>query len=94
MRAAPRERLCLFSGLPPETAQILLDTNLTHYKELTIVGAYGSTAAQNSAALRLIASGKVPVARLTTKRLSLDEIQEGIAYVANREGLKAIVTFS
>ncbi|MCL0093491.1 alcohol dehydrogenase catalytic domain-containing protein [Dehalococcoidia bacterium] len=91
---APRGRLCLFSGLLPETAQIPLDTNLIHYKELTIVGAYGSTAAQNSAALRLIASGKVPVARLTTKRLSLDEIQEGIAYVANREGLKSIVTFS
>lgn len=90
---APRGRLCLFSGLPPEKAQILLDTNLIHYRELTIVGAYGSTAAQNSAALRLIASGKVPVAWLITKRLSLGEIQEGLEYVANREGLKAIITF-
>lgn len=90
---APRGRLCLFSGLPPETAQILLDANLTHYRELTIVGAYGSTAAQNSAALRLIASGKVPVAWLITKRLPLGEIQEGMEYVANREGLKAVITF-
>jgi L-iditol 2-dehydrogenase len=90
---APRGRLCLFSGLPPETAQIPLDTNLIHYKELTIVGAYGSTAAQNSAALRLIASGKVPVAWLITKRLPLGEIQEGMEYVANREGLKAVITF-
>lgn len=90
---APRGRLCLFSGLPPETAQIPLDTNLIHYKELTIVGAYGSTAAQNSAALRLIASGKVPVAWLITKRLPLGEIEEGMEYVANREGLKAVITF-
>ena len=90
---APRGRLCLFSGLPPETAQIPLDTNLIHYRELTIIGAYGSTAAQNSAALRLIASGKVPVAWLITKRLPLGEIQEGMEYVANQEGLKAVITF-
>ena len=90
---APRGRLCLFSGLPPETAQIPLDTNLIHYKELTIVGAYGSTAAHNSAALKLIASGKVPVTWLITKRLPLGKIHEGMEYVANREGLKAVITF-
>jgi len=90
---APRGRLCLFSGLPPETAQILLDTNLIHYKELTITGAYGSTAAQNSTALRLITSGKVPVSWLITKRLPLGEIEEGMEYVANRKGLKAVITF-
>lgn len=88
-----RGRLCLFSGLPQEGAQIALDTNLIHYKELTIVGAYGSTAGQNSAALRLIASGKVPVARLITRRISLDEIHDGMGYVANREGLKTVITF-
>jgi len=90
---APGGRLCLFSGLPPETSQIPLDTNLIHYKELTITGAYGSTAAQNSAALRLIASGKVPVAWLITKRLPLGEIEEGMEYVADRKGLKAVITF-
>jgi len=90
---APGGRLCLFSGLPPETAQIPLDTNLIHYRELTITGAYGSTAAQNSAALRLITSGKVPVAWLITKRLPLGEIEEGMEYVANRKGLKAVITF-
>jgi L-iditol 2-dehydrogenase len=90
---APRGRLCLFSGLPPETAQIPLDTNLIHYKELTITGAYGSTAAQNSAALKLITSGKVAVAWLITKRLPLGKIQEGMDYVAKRKGLKAVITF-
>jgi L-iditol 2-dehydrogenase len=90
---APGGRLCLFSGLPPETAQIPLDTNLIHYGELTVTGAYGSTAAQNSAALRLITSGKVPVAPLITRRLPLGEIEEGMDYVAKRKGLKAVVTF-
>jgi len=91
---APKGRLCLFSGLPPEKAGILFDANLIHYRELTVVGAYGSTAAQNSAALTLIASGKVPVAWLITSRLSLGEIQKGMEYVAKREGLKTVITFS
>lgn len=91
---APRGRICLFSGLPQDNTKFPLDANLVHYQEITIVGAYGSTAAQNSAALRLIASGEVPVAWLITKRLSLGEIHEGMDYVARREGLKAIIKFS
>lgn len=91
---APRGRLCLFSGLPPEKAETLFDANLIHYRELTIVGAYGSTAAQNSAALELVASGRLPIGQLITRRLPLDEIVEGMEYVAKRAGLKAVVTFS
>ena len=91
---APGGRICLFSGLPEDSAKFPLDANLVHYREITIVGAYGSTAAQNSAALGLIASGEVPVAWLITKRLSLGEIYEGMDYVAKREGLKAIIKFS
>ena len=85
-------RLCLFSGLPEEKAQISLNANQIHYREITIVGAYGSTAAQNSAALKLISSGKVPVDWLITRRLPLDEVERGLGYVAGREGLKAVIT--
>ena len=91
---APRGRLCLFSGLPVDSARFPIDANLVHYRELAIVGAYGSTIAQSAAALRLIASGEVPVAWLITKRLPLSEIHEGLEYVAKREGLKAVITFS
>ncbi len=86
-------RLCLFSGLVARGANLSLDANLVHYRELSIAGAYGSTATQNSAALNLIASGKVPVASLITQRLSLEEIEKGMEYVSQREGLKAVITF-
>jgi len=91
---APRGRLCLFSGLPRQEAIVPLDANLIHYRELSITGAYGSTAAQNRLAVELIASGNIPVAQLITKRFRLDEIEEGMAYTAGRVGLKAIITFS
>jgi len=89
---APRGRICLFSGLPPENALIHLNANSIHYRDISIVGSYGCTAAQNSVALKLIASGEVKVDWLITKRISLDQIHEGIKYAAQREGLKAIVT--
>ena len=88
---APRGRLCLFSGLSAGDAQTTGDFNLIHYRELAVIGAYGSTAAQNTAALRLIATGKIPVDWLITKRLSLDELPQGLEYVAKRAGLKAVV---
>ncbi|MCP8311766.1 MAG: alcohol dehydrogenase catalytic domain-containing protein [Candidatus Methylarchaceae archaeon HK02M1] len=89
---APRGRICLFSGLPPENALIHLNANLIHYRDIALVGAYGCTTAQNAAALKLIASDKVKVDWLITKRISLDQIHEGIEHAAQRKGLKAIVT--
>lgn len=91
---SPRGRLCLFSGLPAGGSHLSLDSNLVHYRELSIIGAYGSTAAQNSAALKLIASGKVPAGSLITRRFSLDEIEKAMEHVSQREGLKAVIAYS
>ncbi len=89
---APRGRICLFSGLPPENALIHINANFIHYRDISIVGAYGCTVAQNSVALKLISSGEVKVDWLITKRISLDRIHDGIEHAAQREGLKAVVT--
>lgn len=88
---APRGRLCLFSGLAD--GDIKLDANLCHYRELTMVGAYGSTAAQNSAAVELIAGGGVPAGSLITARFPLEGIADAMDYVSRRQGLKAAITF-
>ena len=90
---APRGRLCLFSGLNKQKEMVLLGANLVHYRELTIVGAYGSTASHNKMAIKLITSGEIPAKQLITRRLRLEEIEEGMAYTAKRTGLKAVITF-
>ncbi len=61
--AARSGRISFFGGLPKDKPTITLDSNLVHYRELTIVGANGSSPAHNKRALELIASGQVPVAR-------------------------------
>jgi L-iditol 2-dehydrogenase len=88
---ARRGRLSFFGGLPKDHPTITLDSNLVHYRELTIVGANGSSPAHNKQALALIASGEVPVKDLITHRLPLDGVLDAIGIVSRGEGIKVTI---
>ncbi|WP_370568267.1 zinc-dependent dehydrogenase [Frigoribacterium sp. CG_9.8] len=88
---ARRGRLSLFGGLPKDHPTITVDSNLVHYRELTIVGVNGSSPVQNKMALELIASGAVPVGDLITHRLPLDDVLEAIEIVARGDGIKVTI---
>jgi L-iditol 2-dehydrogenase len=89
--AARRGRISLFSSLPDAEATTAIDPNLVHYRELAIVGATGSSPAQNSRALELIASGSVPVTDLITHRLPIDRFPEAMEIRASGSALKVTV---
>ncbi|MEV4890881.1 zinc-dependent dehydrogenase [Nonomuraea sp. NPDC055795] len=89
--AARQGRISFFGGLPKDDPIIRCDSNLVHYRELTIVGANGSSPAHNARALELIASGQVPVADLITHRLGLDDVLEAIALVSRGEAIKVTI---
>ena len=89
--AALRGRISLFGGLPKDKPIIAFDSNLVHYRELTVVGANGSSPAHNRQALELIASGAVPVADLITLRLPLTQVLDGIAAVTRGETIKVTI---
>jgi L-iditol 2-dehydrogenase len=91
LMAAPQGRISFFGGLPKDNPVIACDSNLVHYRELTIVGANGSSPAHNAGALGLIASGSVPVADLITRRLPLDRALEAFDVVARGEAIKVTV---
>jgi L-iditol 2-dehydrogenase len=88
---ARQGRLSLFGGLPKDNPNITVDSNLVHYRELTIVGVNGSSPAHNRRALELIASGAVPVTDLITHHLPLDDILEAIEIVARGEAIKVTI---
>ncbi len=88
---ARQGRLSLFGGLPKDKPTITLDSNLVHYRELTIVGANGSSPAHNKQALALIASGEVPVKDLITHRLPLAGVLDAIGIVSRGEGIKVTI---
>jgi L-iditol 2-dehydrogenase len=89
--AARRGRISLFGGLPRDNPIIRFDSNLVHYQELFVLGAYGSAPHHNREALALISSGAVPVGDLITHRLPLDEVHRAIDTVTKGEGLKVVI---
>ncbi|MCO5973970.1 zinc-dependent dehydrogenase [Actinoallomurus soli] len=89
--AARQGRISFFGGLPKDNPVIACDSNLVHYRELTIVGANGSSPAHNARALELIASGAVPVADLITHHLPLDDVLDGIDIVSRGIAIKVTI---
>jgi len=89
--AARQGRISFFGGLPKDNPIISCDSNLVHYRELTIVGANGSSPAHNARALDLIATGAVPVADLITHRLPLDEVLAAFDLVARGAAIKVTI---
>jgi L-iditol 2-dehydrogenase len=89
--AARRGTVSFFGGLPKDDPTIACDANIVHYREVGIVGANGSSPDHNRQALRLIASGAVPVADLITHRLPLERTVEGIHTVTSGEAIKVTV---
>jgi L-iditol 2-dehydrogenase len=90
--AARRGRISFFGGLPKDNPIISCDSNLVHYRELTIVGANGSSPEHNKQALELIASRAVPVWDLITHQIPLDRLHHGIEAVSSGDAIKVTIT--
>jgi len=88
---APGARVNLFAGLDPGETSVTLDVRALHYQGINIFGSVNSSARQNAEALRLIASGAIPVECLVTSRLPLSRIDEALALAMSRTHLKVIV---
>jgi L-iditol 2-dehydrogenase len=88
---ARQGRISFFGGLPKDKPVVSVDSNVVHYRELTIVGANGSSPAHNKEALQLIASGAVPVADLITHRLPLADALDAFGIVARGEAIKVTI---
>jgi L-iditol 2-dehydrogenase len=89
--AARQGRISFFGGLPKDNPTITCDSNLVHYRELTIVGANGSSPRHNTEALGLIASGTIEVADLITHRLPLAQVLDGIDIVGRGAAIKVTI---
>lgn len=84
-------RLSMFGGLPKDAPIVSIDSNLVHYRELTLVGANGSSPEHNRQALAMIASGEVPVGDLITERLPLDRLHDALDIVAEGRAIKVTI---
>lgn len=89
--AAPQGRISFFGGLPKDDPYIRCDSNAVHYRELSLIGANGSSPDHNRRALELIATGAVPVADLITHRVPLEQVHDAIQAVISGDAIKVVV---
>jgi len=87
---ATRGRISFFGGLPAGKT-ITIESNIVHYKEISIFGAFASFAAQYRRALELLASKKINGDDLITHRFPLEKIKEALEVARSGKGLKVIV---
>jgi L-iditol 2-dehydrogenase len=88
---AKKARVSFFGGLPKDNPYIKLDSNIIHYKEISVFGAFASHREQFVRALEFILSGKVNAENFITHRFSLEEITSAIDTVRTGKSLKAVI---
>jgi len=85
-------RVLFFAGLPENNSFVNLNSNLIHYKELSIFGSFASMFWENKLALNLIESGQVKAKEMISHTFPLSQIVEGINLVKEGKALKVVIT--
>lgn len=88
---AKRGSINFFGGLPKETPFARLNTNVLHYGESFITGTHGSTPIHNKMALDFIASGRIHIEKYISKKIKLEQIEQGLKEAEERKAIKIIV---
>jgi len=89
---AKKGRVSFFGGLPKDDPVIKFDSNLLHYNEISVYGAFASYSYQYLTALALAAGGNVNMEQFITHRVPLDNIVQGIEMARSGHALKVVVT--
>ena len=81
-----------FGGCPPGK-KVKVDTELLHYGEITVRGAFHATPVHFKRALNLIASRTIDVRPLVTRKMTLEEIKEAFEILATTKSeIKIAIT--
>ena len=87
-----RGKVILFGGVPKTQPMTSLNSNLIHYNELVVMGAFSYPAYVNEMALHVINEGKITASKYITKVVSLENmVNEGIKAAEAGEALKVVI---
>jgi L-iditol 2-dehydrogenase len=88
--AAKRGRISLFGGLVGESKGFI-DSNLIHYRELSVYGVHASTATHNRRVIDWLSIGRLSVKKYIKSIYPLAAIEEAMKDIKNGTAIKAIV---
>jgi L-iditol 2-dehydrogenase len=86
-----RGRVVLFGGLPRSAPETTLDSNLIHYGEIVVMGAFSYPGWVHEQALATIAAGRIHPDRYFDLVVPLDEVERGFRAAADGLALKVLV---
>jgi len=89
--ASKRGRVNFFGGLPKGNSQITIDSNVIHYKELTINGTSDSRVIHMKKIVKLLSTGKIDTDFLITKIFPITEFKDAFELAANGKALKVVI---
>jgi len=89
--ARNRARINFFGGLPKGQSEVVIDTNIIHYKELYVLGSHGCLPRHHEQAVQLIASGAIDMKRYISDRFPLRNAREAFAAAEARGGRRVVV---
>ncbi len=83
--------VCLFASLPASNSMLSLDSRKIHYNEIRVVGSSDSTPAHVAIAVEMIASGQMPVDKIATHILPLDDIFQAFDLMQSGKALRVVL---
>jgi len=83
-------RIAFFGGLPHDRSVVPLDTNLIHYKGLTVIGTTGFAPRHHIQSLDLMQAGRIPGEKLVTHILPLEAFAEGVRLAREGRAMKVV----
>jgi L-iditol 2-dehydrogenase len=89
--AANRARVNFFGGLPKDDSVARIDSNLVHYKELTVQGTSGATAFHIRTCMDLMVGGRIEGGKYISKTVALEELPAMMLEAQEGKYLKIVV---
>lgn len=86
-----RGRVVIYGGVPKNAEITTLNSNLIHYNEIMVIGAFSYPATGLADALSAIHSGKINAELYLSATVSLEDTVKGMDMVAKGEALKVII---
>lgn len=83
-------RILVFGGLPKDNSTPPVDMNLVHYNALYLIGTTTFAPRHYRQAVQLVSSNRIPVDKLITHRMPLDDFVQGANMALEGKVLKAV----
>ena len=89
--AKNRARINFYGGMPKGQSEVMIDTNLIHYRELIVTGSHGAQPRHHMLAVDLIAKGAIDMKPYISHRFPLSKAPEAFQAAEDRNGRRVVV---